>query len=100
MSTLEVVPQGVFDPKTGGQLLLTRVWVTKWALTKGIIAAGAVVNGAYAKVPLDAFRTQVFGKGDWHLTREDAVKRAKEMAAVKAAQLRRQAQQLEEQTFE
>lgn len=80
-----------------------KVYITKWALTKGILVANAeplegsrehvVVKGA---VPWQDFK---FGLGDWHVDPEKAEKRAVTLRDKKAEQLEGQAKKLRELTF-
>lgn len=72
------------------------VWVTKWVFTLGIIEEKAEV--------IDKERANCgFGYlhgGDWHRTREAAVKRAKEMQIKKIASVKKQLEKLEKMRFE
>lgn len=71
-----------------------KVYITKWALAKGILVADAepdskskehvVVRGA---VPWQDFR---FGLGDWHVDRDKALKRAGQMQDAKLKALEAQ----------
>lgn len=80
-----------------------KVYITKFALTKGVLVAEAVsdpnskehvvVRGA---VPWQDFR---FGLGDWHVDREKALKRAVAMRDAKAKQLELQADKLRGMEF-
>lgn len=80
-----------------------KVFITKWALTKGILLVDAepvhgsrehvVVKGA---VPWQDFR---FGLGDWHTDRDKAVKRAEQMRDKKVAQLEEQVRKLRDMVF-
>ena len=83
---------------------MERVYVTKFALTKGIVVADAtrdpksaehvIVRGGY---PWESVR---LGLGDWHTDREAAVKRAKDMAQAKAQKMEREAEMLQNKEFE
>lgn len=80
-----------------------KVYITKWALTKGVLVANAeldvrsqehvVVRGA---VPWQDFR---FGLGDWHTDRDKAEARASTMRDRKVAELEKQAAKLRETNF-
>jgi hypothetical protein len=79
------------------------VYITKFALTKGIIKTTVqttdnpervVVMGAYP------WESVTFKLGEWHADRERAVKRAKQMRDQKVANLSVQIHVLQELTFE
>lgn len=80
-----------------------KVYITKFALTKGIVVADAEpdpkskehvhVRGAY---PWDWTR---FGLGDWHVDKSRALERARSMAGAQAAKLEKQARELNERQF-
>jgi len=81
------------------------VWITKYALTKGIIEAEAKktsydsvlinIKGLDLKLP-----TNWFYQGDWHTTKEAAIVKAEEMRQKKIKNLRKQLEKLEEIRFE
>lgn len=84
------------------------VWVTKYALTKGIIKYMArvphnpndrmiVVERDYND-PLSC--TQYFHTPDWHLSREEAVARAEKVRQAKIKALEKNIQQLKNLRFE
>lgn len=79
---------------------MTRVYITKFALTKGIfpveaaiIGDRAVVQGAYP------WQKQSFYKGDWHTDPDRALDKASAMAAAKANHHRNEARRLQELSF-
>ena len=78
------------------------IWVTKYALTRGIIKTNARFcrHGTMAfRVSDDAaFDTYAHGN-DWHWTRESAVARAEEMRKAKIASLKKQIASLEKRVF-
>ncbi len=78
------------------------VWVTKYALTRGIIKTHA----RYCREGMIAFRIEgsassyVFAhRKDWHHTRTSAIARAEEMRKGKIASLKRQIASLEKRAF-
>jgi hypothetical protein len=80
---------------------LTKIWVTRYALTSGIFEAEAEVENhseGMAVVPQNyetgEYKKYFHGK-DWHLTKESAIKRAEEMRVKKISSL----QKLENMTF-
>lgn len=76
----------------------TTVWVTKYALTKGIYTEDAVVakGGRSAWMPK---KCRSFWGSEFHLTRAAAVARAQEMRTKKIASLRKQIAKLEAMDF-
>jgi len=87
-----------------------KVWVTKYALTEGILELEAQdthplkigIWVRYAETSANAgFGTYLYGEGkEWHRTREAAVKRAEEMRQAKIKSVRKQLAKLEEMRFE
>lgn len=80
-----------------------KVWITKYALTKGIIESEAKLTSKDS-VSVMEFDPNLpmhwFYKGDWHRTKEEAVKRAEEMRKKKIESLKKQIKKLEEMRFE
>lgn len=79
-----------------------KVYVTKWALTKGILVVDGEPQGrehflVRGAVPWQSWK---FGLGDWHTSREKAILRAGNMRDAKVAQLEKQAAALREMTFD
>lgn len=80
-----------------------KVWITKYALTQGIVEAEAkkTSNDSVSINIKDlAFPTNWFYKGDWHENKNDAIKKAEEMRQKKNASLKKQIEKLEEMRFE
>jgi len=87
---------------------LTKIWVTKYALTTGIFEVEAEVekrekrNEGMAVVPND-FKSgtypRYFHGKEWHLTKESAMKQAEEMRTKKIASLQKQIGKLENLKF-
>jgi hypothetical protein len=76
------------------------VYVTKYALTEGILQKVGVICH---DVSSDMFRWSSLGtchKGDWWRTKEEAVKKAEEMKRKKILSLKKQIQKLENLKFE
>lgn len=74
------------------------IWITKYALSKGIYTDYLKVKGdsAYGKWLNDCFH----GEGrEWCRTKESAVKRAEEMRTKRIASLRKQIEKLEKMRF-
>lgn len=72
---------------------MEQVYITKFALKTGVIyGVAATISGDRATIKGALPWTSVsFGKGDWHRTREEAAKRANQMAVAKANSLEREA---------
>lgn len=75
---------------------IIRVWITKHALTQGIFETEAehclrsVPDGSMIAVKGDNGWRTCFHKPHWHLSRQEAVKRAIEMAREKQKSLNKQ----------
>lgn len=74
------------------------VWVTKWALTSGIIETEAEVRDE--EMVNCGSRYGYFHGNDWHRTRVAAVQRAEVMRLKKIASLKKQLEKLEKMRFE
>lgn len=80
-----------------------KVWVTKYALTSGIMEVNVEQTETASMVRLAAnqetgfgFSQYFHGEGrDWHQTAESAATKAKDMRAKKIAALRKQITKLE-----
>lgn len=78
------------------------VWITKYALTKGIfqleanpcIGFSGMIEAAHAQYPT------IYHEPDWRSTREEAVARAGEMRRKKIESLKKQISRLENLKFE
>lgn len=82
--------------------ILPNVWITKYALTKGVYAVenvarcGSIDNGMI-KVGNHGY---FHGEGkDWHLTEASALARAEAMRTSRIAALRKQISALEKRVF-
>jgi hypothetical protein len=78
----------------------TRVWISKYALTKGIYEEEVIVS--------DTIRGSVytpspgwywFSFGEWHRTKSEALSRAEEMRLKKVASLEKQLKKYRELRF-
>lgn len=74
-----------------------RVWITKYALTKGMYEAEVEVLDGGDAVTTDS-RTYL-AKPDWWATKDDAIKRAEVMVKAKLDALRKQIKALEGMNF-
>lgn len=87
---------------------MIKVYITKYALTEGIIEREAevctAVNPDMIQVELPVTsgfaHTQHFHKGDWFSTREEAVSKALDMRARKIKSLHKQISKLEGMRFD
>lgn len=79
-----------------------KVWITKYALTSGIIQTeGEVTNSGALYVLHTGHLTFYHGEGkEWHRTKEAAVSKAEEMRQKKIESLKKQIRKLEGMTFE
>jgi hypothetical protein len=76
-----------------------RAWVTKYALTTGILVVDGEVLHYISSSMLYAGRHQNFHGNDWHRTPEEAVARAEEMRMAKIASLRKSIAKMEQLKF-
>lgn len=80
-----------------------KVWITKYALTKGIIEADGELISSDSVSILNrglSLPTHWFYKGDWHSDKQSAIQKAEEMRQKKIASLKKQIKKLEEMRFE
>lgn len=78
-----------------------KVYITKYALTKGILEKDATVIEDFPKmIRIENVRwPEKYFKPDWHETKEQAIKQAEEMRIKKIATLKRAIKKLETKTF-
>jgi hypothetical protein len=77
---------------------MKRVYITKFALTKGILVADAVQvdkERIRVEVPNAPWLAQTFKLGEWHDTSDAALNRAGKLKNDKLAQLNAQADRLQ-----
>lgn len=79
-----------------------KVWITKYALTDGIIEAEGEPYGLeWVSARWDnGYRCNDFEQGEWFDTKERAIEKAEEMRQKKIASLKNQIKKLEEMKFE
>lgn len=80
-----------------------KVWITKYALSRGIIEADGEFTSSDSVSILNRdlpLSTHWFYKGDWHSDKESAIKKAEEMRQKKIESLKKQIKKLEEMRFE
>ena len=73
---------------------LAQVWITKYALTKGIYKEAVEIDGNMASTCV-GWRTHYHGEGrEWHRSEQSAVKRAEELRMAKIESLEAQLRKL------
>lgn len=78
-----------------------KVWITNYALTKGILEKEATECGDGMINTGEKLGNFFHGEGDeWHRTKESAIKKAEEMRLKKIASLKNQIVKLEKMKFE
>ena len=80
-----------------------KVWITKYALTKGVIEADGELTSSESVSILNrglSLPTHWFYKGDWHSDKQSAIKKAEEMRQKKIESLKNQIEKLEGMRFE
>jgi hypothetical protein len=79
--------------------LSIKVWISKYALTTGIIEKEVRINDELA-VSVESQLDSYYGEGkQWHKTKEDAIKRAEEMRKRKIISVEKQLKKLKEMKF-
>ena len=81
----------------------TKVYITKWALTQGILALETKDETCHRSIrtePSGCYLRSYFWKDEWHLTYAAAVARAEEMRTKKIESLRKSLSKMEALTFE
>lgn len=96
MAVPEDLAKKIPTPPPGTEL--RRVWITKYALTKGLYEAEVKLLEGGDAVTVD--RKTYLSTPDWWDTKEDAVKRAEVLVKAKIDSLNRQIKTLEEMKFE
>lgn len=77
-----------------------KVWISKYALTKGIYEVEVITTEFETMVVDKSNPTFMFyHKGEWHKTKEDAIKRAEEMRNKKIKSLEKQINKLKNMRF-
>lgn len=82
--------------------ILPKVWITKYALTKGVHTAvnveqclSTVPDGSMIAVPQARYSDAYFHKPDWHTTPEDAQAQVQKMIASERKSLAKKLAKLE-----
>jgi hypothetical protein len=80
--------------------IIKKVWISKYALTTGVYEQEVKIPTEFPEMchPVDTM-LQHFHKGDWFLTREEAVARAEDLRKKKIAAVKNQLKKLEGMTF-
>lgn len=79
---------------------MTKIYVTKYALTLGINVMEAEINSRGYAFSGGGFNRYCLGPNDYWLTPEDAITRATEMRERKILSLEKQLSKLRSMTFE
>lgn len=81
---------------------IKKVWITKYALTKGIIETeGRISNSCPGLLDAKGITNYLHGEGnEWHRTKESAIAKAEEMRQKKIESLKSQIEKLEKLRFE
>ena len=79
-----------------------KVWITKYALTDGIIEADAEIGGFDTITATwdNETRCDNFKGEEWWSTKKNAIEKAEEMRQKKIASLKKQIEKLERMRFE
>lgn len=79
-----------------------KVWITKYALTRGIIEdEGEPCGLEWVSASWDnGYRCNDFEQGEWFDTKERAIQKAEEMRQKKIASLKKQIEKLDRMRFE
>ena len=81
---------------------MTVVYITKWALTRGIIQMETEDTSTDMIVvkSVSGWGTQCFHKSEWHIAKKDAAKRANDMVAKKIASLKKSLSKIRNMIFD
>ena len=81
---------------------MAKVWITKYALSKGIFEEEVEIVDSYLLIATcdKGHFLAHYHKGEWHQTREQAIKRAEEIRVAKLKATRKLIAKLERMTFE
>ena len=80
-----------------------KAWITKYALTRGIIEVDDGLKTSCSLIVLDRnlpLPTHCYYKGDWYSNKQVAINKAEEMRQKKIASLKKQIEKLEGMRFE
>ncbi len=77
---------------------MQKIFVSKYALTKGILEMDATIKEDMAVVP-SLWGAQYFHKGEWHLDKDAAVNQAEQMRHSRIVSLKKSIQKLEKISF-
>lgn len=78
-----------------------KAYITKYALTKGILEKEAEECGNGMIATREKWNAYFHGEGkEWHRTKEEAIKRAEEMRKKKICSLEKQIEKLERMKFQ
>lgn len=78
-----------------------KVWVTKYALTKGIFEDDVEISGDFPHLAQSSPTKYYHGEGkEWHRTKIEAIQRAEEMRKKKVRSLKKQIEKLEKMEFD
>ena len=79
-----------------------KVWITKYALTDGIIEAMGIkdpLSGRFFMMK-GPYKKKWFSEEDYFMSKQSAIKKAEEMRQKKIESLKKQIKKLEEMRFE
>ncbi|MFU9138489.1 hypothetical protein [Erwinia tasmaniensis] len=79
---------------------MTKAYITKYALTKGIYEAQGRLSEYFPDMFIEEHYRQHHHGNDWHITLEDAISRAEEMRIKKLQSLDKQMKKLSALKFE
>lgn len=79
---------------------LTTIYATKYLFTDGIKEYQARIDGGMAVVKQDVYYPLYLHGKDWHLTKEEALRRAEEMRIKKLQSLDKQVKKISAMKFE
>ena len=77
-----------------------KVWITKYALTDGIIEADGVRTTQGVYIANSGLNTDWFYGSDWHSNKQSAINKAEEMRQKEVESLKKKIKKLEGMRFE
>lgn len=79
-----------------------KIWITKYALTRGIIEAEIYMpSGEYITITrINGCLSTTLKPGEWFTSKEDAIKKAEEMRKIEIEKLTKKIKKLEKMRFQ
>lgn len=80
-------------------MTIMTIWITKYALTKGIYSVEAEIDANIDMAVMRGSFSEYFHKSEWWKTEQDAKKKAEEMRKTRIASLKKSLKKMEDLKF-